>query len=168
MAIVGCTNPQDAYTASKGGVLALTRSLAVQYGRQGVRANAICPGPILTPMTEQLFPNEEEKMKRLNRIPLGRFGRAEDIVNAGVFLASDESSWMTGSAVRGRWRHHGQLFLAAPGTRVSGSTHPSRLESDEIAYVARKVDPYGDLLGATIGSDRPAGMNLRLTLQGMT
>lgn len=97
VAIVGCTNPQDAYTASKGGVLALTRSLAVQYGRQGVRANAICPGPILTPMTEQLFPNEEEKMKRLNRIPLGRFGRAEDIVNAGVFLASDESSWMTGS-----------------------------------------------------------------------
>ncbi len=97
VALMGCTNPQDAYTASKGGVLALTRSLAVQYGGQGVRANAICPGPILTPMTEQLFPNEEERMKRLNRIPLGRFGRAEDIVNAGVFLASDESSWMTGS-----------------------------------------------------------------------
>lgn len=97
VALIGCTNPQDAYTASKGGVLSLTRSLAVQYGKQGVRANAICPGPILTPMTEQLFPNEEEKMKRLNRIPLGRFGRAEDIVNAGVFLASDESSWMTGS-----------------------------------------------------------------------
>jgi NAD(P)-dependent dehydrogenase (short-subunit alcohol dehydrogenase family) len=97
VALVGCTNPQDAYTASKGGVLALTKSLAVQYGRNGVRANAICPGPILTPMTEQLFPNEEERLKRLNRIPLGRFGRAEDIVNAGVFLASDESSWMTGA-----------------------------------------------------------------------
>ncbi|MDQ3442970.1 MAG: glucose 1-dehydrogenase [Chloroflexota bacterium] len=97
VALVGCTNPQDAYTASKGGVLALTRSLAVQYGPQGVRVNAICPGPILTPMTEQLFPNEEERMKRLNRIPLGRFGRAEDIVHAGVFLSSDESSWMTGS-----------------------------------------------------------------------
>jgi NAD(P)-dependent dehydrogenase (short-subunit alcohol dehydrogenase family) len=97
VAIVGCTVPQDAYTASKGAVLSLTRSLAVQYGQQGIRANAICPGPILTPMTEQLFPNDEEKMKRLNRIPLGRFGRAEDIVNAGVFLASDESSWMTGT-----------------------------------------------------------------------
>ncbi len=97
VALVGCTNPQDAYTASKGGVLALTRSLAVQYGPRGIRVNAICPGPVLTPMTEQLFPNEAEKMKRLNRIPLGRFGRAEDIVNAGVFLASDESSWMTGS-----------------------------------------------------------------------
>lgn len=97
VALVGCTTPQDAYTASKGGVLSLTRSLAVQYGPYGVRANAICPGPILTPMTEQLFPNEEERLKRLNRIPLGRFGRAEDIVHAGVFLASDESSWMTGS-----------------------------------------------------------------------
>ncbi len=97
VALVGCTTPQDAYTASKGGVLSLTRSLAVQYGPKGVRANAICPGPILTPMTEQLFPNEAERMKRLNRIPLGRFGRAEDIVHAGVFLASDESSWMTGT-----------------------------------------------------------------------
>ena len=66
--------------------------------RQGVRANAICPGPILTPMLETLFPSEEEKMKRLNRIPLGRFGRAEDIVYAGLYLASDESSWTTGTA----------------------------------------------------------------------
>lgn len=97
VALLGCTIPQDAYTASKGGVLSLTRSLAVQYGKQGIRANAICPGPIMTPMLETLFPNEEEKMKRLNRIPLGRFGRAEDIVWAGIFLASDESSWMTGS-----------------------------------------------------------------------
>jgi NAD(P)-dependent dehydrogenase (short-subunit alcohol dehydrogenase family) len=97
VALVGCTVPQDAYTASKGGVLSLTRSLAVQYGRQGIRANAICPGPVLTPLIESLFPNEEEKMKRLNRIPLGRFGRAEDIVWAAIFLASDESSWMTGT-----------------------------------------------------------------------
>lgn len=97
VALVGCTVPQDAYTASKGAVLSLTRSLAVQHGKQGVRANAICPGPIMTPMLETLFPNEEEKLKRLNRIPMGRFGRAEDIVWAGVFLASDESSWMTGT-----------------------------------------------------------------------
>lgn len=97
VALIGCTVPQDAYTASKGGVLSLTRSLAVQYGKHGVRANAICPGPILTPLMETLFASEQEKMKRLDRIPLGRFGRAEDIVWAGVFLASDESSWMTGS-----------------------------------------------------------------------
>ncbi|HET7093400.1 MAG TPA: SDR family oxidoreductase, partial [Thermomicrobiales bacterium] len=97
VALVGCTVPQDAYTASKGAVLSLTRSLAVDYGRENIRANAICPGPVLTPLLESLFPNEQEKMKRLNRIPLGRFGRAEDIVNAGIFLASDESSWMTGA-----------------------------------------------------------------------
>ncbi len=97
VALVGCTVPQDAYTASKGGVLSLTRSMAVQYGKQGVRSNAICPGPVLTPLMETLFASEAEKMKRLNRIPMGRFGRAEDVVWAGVFLASDESSWMTGS-----------------------------------------------------------------------
>ena len=98
VALVGCTVPQDAYTASKGAVLALTRSLAVQYGREGIRANAICPGPVLTPLLESLFPSDEERLKRLNRIPLGRFGRAEDIVWAGIFLASDESSWMTGAS----------------------------------------------------------------------
>ena len=97
VALMGCTVPQDAYTASKGGVLSLTRSLAVQYGRHGVRANAICPGPILTPMLESLFPSDEERLKRLNRIPLRRFGRAEDVVYAGIYLASDESSWTTGT-----------------------------------------------------------------------
>ncbi len=96
-ALMGCTVPQDAYTSSKGAIISLTRSLAVQYGPRGVRANAICPGPILTPMLESLFPSEEERMKRLNRIPLGRFGRAEDIVYAGIYLASDESSWTTGT-----------------------------------------------------------------------
>ena len=97
VALMGCTVPQDAYTASKGGVLSLTRSLAVQYGRHGVRANAICPGPILTPMLESLFPSDEERLKRLNRIPLRRFGRAKDVVYAGIYLASDESSWTTGT-----------------------------------------------------------------------
>ncbi|TAK62596.1 MAG: glucose 1-dehydrogenase [Dehalococcoidia bacterium] len=97
VALVGCTVPQDAYTASKGAVLALTKSLAVQFGRDHVRVNAICPGPILTPLLADLFPNEEEKMKRLNRIPLGRFGLPEDIVYAALYLASDESSWTTGT-----------------------------------------------------------------------
>jgi len=97
-ALMGCTVPQDAYTASKGAVISLTRSLAVQYGPHGVRANAICPGPILTPMMETLFSSEAERMKRLNRIPLGRFGRPEDVVHAGIYLASDESSWTTGTA----------------------------------------------------------------------
>jgi NAD(P)-dependent dehydrogenase (short-subunit alcohol dehydrogenase family) len=97
VAQVGCTVPQDAYTASKGGVISLTRSLAVQYGRDGIRANALCPGPIETPLLRRLWTSEEERNKRLNRIPLGRFGTPEDIVQAGIFLASDESSWMTGT-----------------------------------------------------------------------
>ena len=70
---------------SKSAVQALTRSLAVEYGPKKIRANAICPGPVLTPMMETLFSSEAEKMKRLNRIPLGRFGRAEDIVSAGAW-----------------------------------------------------------------------------------
>jgi len=97
VALMGCTVPQDAYTASKGAVLALTKSLAVQFGGDHVRVNAICPGPILTPLLADLFPNEEEKMKRLNRIPLGRFGLPEDIVYAALYLASDESTWVTGT-----------------------------------------------------------------------
>jgi len=97
VALIGCTVPQDAYTASKGAVLALTKSLAVEYGRRGIRANAICPGPIETPLLRKLWTSEAERDKRLNRIPVGRFGTPEDIVNAGIFLASDESTWITGT-----------------------------------------------------------------------
>jgi NAD(P)-dependent dehydrogenase (short-subunit alcohol dehydrogenase family) len=97
VALVGCTVPQDAYTASKGAVLALTRSLAVQFGPHNVRANAICPGPIETPLLRELLSDEEARQRRLSRIPLGRFGRPEDIVQAALYLASDESSWTTGT-----------------------------------------------------------------------
>jgi len=97
VAFVGCTVPQDAYVASKGGMLALTKSLAVQYGRHGIRCNAICPGPIETPLLRPLWTSEEERNKRLNRIPLGRFGEARDIIYMALYLASDESSWTTGS-----------------------------------------------------------------------
>jgi NAD(P)-dependent dehydrogenase (short-subunit alcohol dehydrogenase family) len=97
VAFMGCTVPQDAYTASKGAMLSLTKSLAVQYGRYGIRCNAICPGPIETPLLRYLWTSEEERNKRLNRIPLGRFGEAKDIVYMALYLASDESSWTTGS-----------------------------------------------------------------------
>lgn len=100
VALVGCTVPQDAYTASKGAVIALTKSLAVQFGPRGVRSNAICPGPIETPLlTEWLFKEPKEKAKRLNRIPMGRFGKAQDIVNVALYLASDESAWTNGAAI---------------------------------------------------------------------
>ncbi|MEE9197787.1 MAG: glucose 1-dehydrogenase [bacterium] len=97
VALMGCTVPQDAYTASKGAILALTRSLAVQYGPKGVRVNAICPGPIETPLMAELLREPAERDKRLNRIPMGRFGRPEDVVYAALYLASDESSWTTGT-----------------------------------------------------------------------
>lgn len=100
VALLGCTVPQDAYTASKGAVLALTKSLAVQFGPRGVRANAICPGPIETPLlTEWLLKEPAEKAKRINRIPMGRFGRPQDIVQLALYLASDESSWTNGAAM---------------------------------------------------------------------
>src|SRR3990170_3671705 len=100
VALVGCTVPQDAYTASKGGVIALTRSLAVQFGPKGIRTNAICPGPIETPLlTSWLLANPQAKQIRLNRIPMGRFGQAEDIVYLAMYLASDESSWTNGAVM---------------------------------------------------------------------
>ena len=100
VALVGCSVPQDAYTASKGAVLSLTKSLAVQYGPKGVRSNAICPGPIETPLLmDWLLKEPAEKAKRLNRIPMGRFGKPEDIVNLALYLASDESSWTNGAAL---------------------------------------------------------------------
>ena len=100
VALVGCSVPQDAYTASKGAVIALTKSLAVQFGSKGVRSNAICPGPIETPLlTEWLLSDPAAKALRLNRIPMGRFGRAEDIVYLAIYLASDESTWTNGAAL---------------------------------------------------------------------
>ena len=97
VAFMGCTVPQDAYTASKGGLLALTKSLAVQYGRHNIRCNAICPGPIETPLLRALWTDEEARNLRLNRIPLGRFGEARDIIYLALYLASDEAAWTTGS-----------------------------------------------------------------------
>jgi len=97
VALMGCTVPQDAYTASKGGMISLTRSFAVQYGPHGIRANAICPGPIETPLLRVLWTSEDARNLRLNRIPLGRFGETNDIIYMALYLASDESSWTTGA-----------------------------------------------------------------------
>ena len=97
VAFMGCTVPQDAYTASKGGMLALTRSFAVQYGPHGIRCNAVCPGPIETPLLRVLWTSEDARNLRLNRIPLGRFGAIDDIIYMALYLASDESSWTTGA-----------------------------------------------------------------------
>ncbi|GER90596.1 3-oxoacyl-ACP reductase [Dictyobacter vulcani] len=94
---LGCTVPQEAYGVAKGGLLALTKSLAIQYGPAGIRCNAICPGPINTGLLDHLWTSDEERNRRLSRIPLGRFGQINDIIYFALYLASDESSWTTGS-----------------------------------------------------------------------
>jgi NAD(P)-dependent dehydrogenase (short-subunit alcohol dehydrogenase family) len=97
VALMGAATAQIAYTASKGGVLAMTREIAVEYGRQNIRANSLCPGPIATPMLEELMSDPERKARRLVHIPMGRLGQAEELAKAALFLASDESSFMTGA-----------------------------------------------------------------------
>ena len=100
VALMGCTVPQDAYTASKGAIISLTRSMAVQFGPKGVRTNAICPGPIETPlMTEWLVAEPAALQLRVNRIPLGRLGKPEEVVHLAVYLASDESTWTNGASI---------------------------------------------------------------------
>jgi NAD(P)-dependent dehydrogenase (short-subunit alcohol dehydrogenase family) len=100
VALLGCSVPQDAYTASKGALLALTRSLAVQFGPNGVRTNAICPGPVETPLLlDWLVKDEEAKRIRLARNPTGRFGKPGEIVNMAIYLASDESKWTNGASL---------------------------------------------------------------------
>ena len=100
VALVGCSVPQDAYTASKGALLSLTRSLAVQFGPQGIRTNAICPGPVETPLLmDWLVKDEKAKRIRLARNPTGRFGKPEEIVNMALYLASDESRWTNGASL---------------------------------------------------------------------
>ena len=99
VALMGAATAQIAYTASKGGVLAMTREVAVEYARRGIRANSICPGPIETPLLSELLADPEQRQRRLVHIPIGRLGRPDEIARAALFLASDESSFMTGSAL---------------------------------------------------------------------
>lgn len=99
LAVVGCIKPQDAYGASKGAIVALTHSLAVQFGRDGIRVNALCPGPIETEHVRHFFADEAARKLRLDHIPLGRFGRPEDVAELALFLASDAAGWLTGQAI---------------------------------------------------------------------
>jgi NAD(P)-dependent dehydrogenase (short-subunit alcohol dehydrogenase family) len=98
VAVMGAATSQISYSASKGGVLSLSRELGVQFARQGVRVNALCPGPVNTPMLTELFASDPERAaRRLVHIPIGRFAEVEEIANAVLFLASDESSFITAS-----------------------------------------------------------------------
>jgi NAD(P)-dependent dehydrogenase (short-subunit alcohol dehydrogenase family) len=98
VAVLGAATSQISYTASKGAVLAMTREMGVELARRGVRVNALCPGPIATPLLMELFAKDPEKAaRRLVHVPMGRFGEPHEIANAVVFLASDESSFVTAS-----------------------------------------------------------------------
>ncbi len=99
VAHVGAATPQIAYTASKGAVLSMTREMAAIYARQGVRVNALCPGPVLTPLLAKFLSDDARRQRRLVHIPMGRFGEAIEIANGALFLASDESSFMTGASL---------------------------------------------------------------------
>ena len=98
VAVMGAATSQISYTASKGGVLALSRELAVEFARQGIRVNALCPGPVNTPLLQELFAKDPERAaRRLVHIPMGRFAEADEIAAAVAFLASDDASFVTGS-----------------------------------------------------------------------
>ncbi len=99
VAWMGAATPQIAYTTSKGAVLAMTREMAVCHAREGVRVNALCPGPVLTPLLEKFLSDDAKRARRLVHIPMGRFGTSEEMVNGALFLASDESSFMTGQSL---------------------------------------------------------------------
>jgi len=98
VAVMGAGVSQISYTASKGAVLAMSREMGVEFARRGVRVNALCPGPVSTPLLQELFASDPKKAaRRLVHIPMGRFGEAREIAHAAVFLASDESSFVTAS-----------------------------------------------------------------------
>ena len=98
VAVLGAATSQISYTASKGGVLALSRELGVQFAREGIRVNALCPGPVNTPMLRELFAADPERaQRRLVHVPMGRFAEAEEIAAAVAFLASDDASFITAS-----------------------------------------------------------------------
>lgn len=99
VAHMGAATPQIAYTASKGAVLAMTREIAVIYARQGIRANALCPGPVLTPLLSKFLSDDAKRQRRVVHIPMGRFGEPIEIAKGALFLASDESSFMTGQSL---------------------------------------------------------------------
>ena len=122
VAIMGAATSQISYTASKGGVLSLSRELGVEFARRGVRVNALCPGPVDTPLLRELFAKDEARAaRRLVHVPMGRFGTAEEIANGALFLASDESSFMTAVDVPHRRRDQRGLRHAA----VGGSPTPA-------------------------------------------
>jgi NAD(P)-dependent dehydrogenase (short-subunit alcohol dehydrogenase family) len=98
VAVMGSATSQIAYTASKGGVLAMTREIAVEYARRGIRANALCPGPVNTPLLQDLLADPAARARRLVHVPMGRLAEASEVARAALFLASDDAAYVNGTA----------------------------------------------------------------------
>ncbi|KAF9895977.1 hypothetical protein BX616_008421, partial [Lobosporangium transversale] len=124
VALRGAATPQLAYTASKGAVLAMTRELAVVHAKENIRFNALCPGPLRTPLLMEFLNTEEKKNRRLIHVPMGRFGEAIEQAKAALFLASDDSSYMTGTdfVVDGGLC---SAYVTPEGETISNSPHTS-------------------------------------------
>ena len=124
VALRGAATPQLAYTASKGAVLAMTRELAVVHAKENIRFNSLCPGPLRTPLLMEFLNTDEKKNRRLVHVPMGRFGEAIEQAKAALFLASDESSYMTGTdfAVDGGLC---AAYVTPEGETISNSPHVS-------------------------------------------
>src|SRR4029079_6035718 len=139
VALLGAATPQLAYTASKGGVLAMTRELAVIHARENIRVNAICPGPLRTELLMKFLNTEAKKQRRLVHIPMGRFGEAIEIARSALFLASDESSFTTGAT----FTVDGGITAAYvtpegdPGLRTEDKTQSSVLRLTPVRSPAR-------------------------------
>ena len=147
VAVVGAATSQISYTASKGGVLALSRELGVEFARRGLRVNALCPGPVDTPLLQELYASDPAQAeRRLVHVPIGRFARAEEIANAALFLASDESSYRDRLDVPGRRRAQWRIHDAAVAWAVVPTPPPS--DSDPGAATFAELSARIDLQAA--------------------
>ena len=151
---MGAATSQISYTASKGGVLAMSRELGVQFAREGIRVNALCPGPVNTPLLQELFAKDPERAaRRLVHVPMGRFAEPEEIASAVAFLASDDASFITAADVPGRRRHPGRVRHADLGAPLAG-----RVEAAP-ALLALGVE-LGELVGELVVARDPGGVGL--------
>ena len=154
VAVMGSATSQISYTASKGGVLAMSRELGVQFARQGIRVNALCPGPVNTPLLQELFANDPERAaRRMVHVPMGRFGEADEIAAVVAFLASDDASFITAATYLGRRRHQRRLHHPAVTTSSAWTSKP-------------RFHVTGDILEATLGWPPSDGADLTMLGSG--
>jgi NAD(P)-dependent dehydrogenase (short-subunit alcohol dehydrogenase family)/S1-C subfamily serine protease len=166
VAVMGAATSQISYTASKGGVLAMSRELGVEFARRGVRVNALCPGPVDTPLLRELFAKDPEKAaRRLVHVPLGRFARAEEIAAGALFLASDESSFVTATTflvdggLSGGTAHPGCMPI--PKSLLAGGVAATLAVGAGAVIAHEFIDHPSSVVGSqTTASARPISANL--------